>query len=233
MGCLVEVCGRERPAFEQRNAQGLQEIWPGGEHVHLLRRLFRLPFHVDVTGPKAATQQRVRGVADRDYARKCGDLILQVAVKALNLRIPVFFQGGIDAEEQDVSGVETGIDAVEVFERSHHQARTNENNHGEPYLDDHERLLQMPSPARVPPSPGSVEAFSLSADVKSRRVLRNAGARPKTIPVRSETESVNVRARQSGSTAKGNGLSALPRMNAVMASDAPNRQKHSQHAPGQ
>ena len=35
--------------------------------------------------------------------------------------------------------------------------------------------------------------------------------------MRSEIESVNARARQSGSTAKGNGLSALPRMNAVMA----------------
>ena len=111
--------------------------------------LLWLPFDVDVAGPKAATQQCVRRVADRDDARKCGDLILQVAVKTLNLRIPVFFEGGIYAEEQDVSRVETGIDATEVFERPHHQARANENNHRKPHLDDHERLLQMPSPARV------------------------------------------------------------------------------------
>ena len=154
MGCFVEVCGSERPAFEERNAQGLQKIRPGGEHVHLLRRLLRLPFDVDVAGPKAAAQQRVGGVADGDYARKRGDLILQVAVKALNLRILVFFEGGIYAEEQDVSRVEAGIDAVKVFECPHHQARANENNHREPHLDDHERLLQMPSPARVRPSAG-------------------------------------------------------------------------------
>jgi len=66
--------------------------------------------------------------------------------------------------------------------------------------------------------PRIVEAFSLSAGAKSTRVLRNAGARPKAIPVRIDTPSASERTRQSAAITYGNLPLELPINSAAGAS---------------
>jgi hypothetical protein len=67
----------------------------------------------------------------------------------LNLRILVFLQGGVYAEEQNIPRVEAGVDAVKVLQRPHHQAGAHQNDHRKPHLHDDERLIEMPPPAGV------------------------------------------------------------------------------------
>lgn len=79
-----------------------------------------------IIGGPASTYQRIFGVTDGNYAGKPGKTLLESGVNLRRFLIGVPGQVGIKAEEQNVAGIEPGIEIVKIAERAHEHACADE-----------------------------------------------------------------------------------------------------------
>src|SRR5690348_5822340 len=147
-GC-GEIRGCESASGEHRNAHGGEEIQADRKYagVDVLFRRRAVEMHV-ITG-MATVQESIFRVADGCYAGNRGELLLQVAVELLRLRVGVTGDGGIELEEQDIAGVETRIEIVKIAHGADEKTCGDENDNREGDLRDDERIAEAKKAFRV------------------------------------------------------------------------------------
>ena len=91
------------------------------------------------------------GETDPGYAGQRGETRLELAIERIDGCGLVADQGGINAEQENVAGIEARVDGAKVLQSADEQARAHENHDAQSDLCDGERLAQAdeaPAPTR-------------------------------------------------------------------------------------
>jgi hypothetical protein len=126
-----EISGHECAAGEHGDVQGREKVRTNGQRVAIDIGFWRRAVEMKAIAGHASAQERILGIAGVEHAGQRGEALPQIAVKLQGLQVFVSGDGGIDAEEQDVACVESGVQIVSISQSADKQSRADEHDNRE------------------------------------------------------------------------------------------------------
>src|SRR5262245_53182604 len=105
-----------------------------------------LALNVETRCPYVATQQRIKRVSRGKNSGQSFEPLLQLRIKVLALQSGITIQSWVDAKNQNVARIKTGVNPFQISQSPRQQTRSREQQNRQSYLRDHQNIAEIQPP---------------------------------------------------------------------------------------